>query len=79
VLNTLRTNKYVGNKESYLSHFYMLRSNFVFIMILTSLEVCYIIIHNDVRVIGLLQIKVTFVECVLINVNLYRKTHESIR
>jgi len=69
----------VGIKESYLSHFYMLRSSFFIVMILTSLEVCYIIIHNDVRVIGLLQVKVRVVQCVLISVNLCRKTCKSIR
>jgi len=57
-------------KRLYLSYFYMLRS---------SLKLCYCIIHNDVRVIGLLQvIKVRVAEFVLINVNLYRKTQESI-
>jgi len=62
-------------KRVYLSYFYMLRSNFAIIVIFTSLKVCYCIIHNDVRVIGLLQfIKVRVAEFVLINVNLYRKT-----
>jgi hypothetical protein len=37
-------------------------------MILTSFEVCYIIIHNDVHVIGLLQVKVTVVQCVLMSI-----------
>jgi len=36
VLNTITTNKYVGN--SYLSHFYMLRSSFAIIMILANLK-----------------------------------------
>jgi len=39
----------VDIKESYLSHFYMLRSSFVIIVILTSLEVCYIIICVKVK------------------------------
>ena len=43
-----------------------------------NLEVYYLIKHNDVHVIGLLQVEVTVAGCVLINVNLYRKIHESI-
>jgi hypothetical protein len=37
-------------------------------MILTGLEVCYIIIHNDVRVIRLLHVKVTVVQCALMSI-----------
>jgi len=46
----------------------MLRSRFAIIMVFASLKVYYEIIH-DVRVIGLLQVKVTVAECVLINVS----------